>query len=130
MQDFSDAKTELWTLYSAAEKYAVQVHGQSQPTATKRIQKFTLLYCKSSRFISVFIIYLLYCTFNLISSYSKCFLYLRIVHFMLIIFVIAVRLHAHLNVDFYVRFTPGSLCLIKLLIKLSHRIIPPPPTFK
>jgi len=45
MQDFSEAKTELWTLYLEA----VQVRGQSQPTATKRIQKFTLLYCKHGR---------------------------------------------------------------------------------
>jgi len=36
----------------------------------------------------------------------KCFLYLRIVDIMLIISVIAVRLHAQLNIDFY-----GRLCL-------------------
>jgi len=109
MQDFSHVKTELiGTLYPAAEKYVVQVHGQSQPTATKRIQKFTQLYCKSSRCVSeiVLFVYFLSCSFNLLSS--KCFLYLHIVDIILIISVIAVRLHAHLNVEYYGRFTPSS----------------------
>jgi len=44
---------------------------------------------------------------------------------MLFISVIAVGLQAHLNVDFHGRFTPSSLCFIKFLIKLSHRIILP-----
>jgi len=50
-------------------------------------------------------------------------LFLRIADIMLIISVIAVRLHTQ-NVDFYGRFTPSSLCFIKFLIKLSHNIIP------
>jgi len=60
MQDFSDAKTELEILYSEAEKYAVQVHDQSQPTATKKIQKFILLYCKSSRSVSEIVFFYLF----------------------------------------------------------------------
>jgi len=38
---------------------------------------------------------------------------LRIVDIMLIISVIALRLHARLNVDFYGRFRPSNLCFIK-----------------
>jgi len=83
----------------------VQVHGQTQPTATKRIQKFTLLYCQVlALFLKLF--------FLLIFSpvLSIClFLYLSVVDIMLIISVIAVRLHARLNVDFYGRFTPSSI---------------------
>jgi len=84
----------------------VQVHGQSHSTATKRIQKYTLLYCKSSRFVSE-IVFFIFSTVS-ICLVRKCFLYLRIVDIMLIIPVIAVRLYAHLNVDFYGRFMPSS----------------------
>jgi len=38
--------------------------------------------------------------------------------------VIAVKLHARLNVDFYGRFTPSSVCFIKFLNKIILQIIP------
>jgi len=93
-----------------------------------RFNFFYILYCKVFAFFRncSFYLFSIACSFNLLSS---CFLYLRIVDIiMLIISVIAVRLHPHLNVYFYGRFMPSSLGFNKFLIKLSHRIIFP--TFK
>jgi len=83
----------------------VQVHGQSQPTATK---KFRNLLCYTAKVLVLFLKLFFFSTVLSFYSVRKCFLYLRIVDIMLIISVIAVRLHTHLNVDFYGRFTPAG----------------------
>jgi len=59
-------------------------------------------------FLKLFIFLFIFSPVLSICLFRKCFLYLRIVDKMLIMFVIAVRLHAHLNVHFYGRFTPSS----------------------
>jgi len=77
----------------SASPWSVPTHSHAADTA-KVLALFLKLF-----FLFIFSTVLLICLIR------KCFLNLRIVNIILIIFVIAVRLHAQLNVNFYVRFT-------------------------
>jgi len=74
------------------------------------LKEFRNLLYYTAKVLSLFLKLFFFFIFSTILSMCllrTCFLYLRVVDIMLIISVIAVRLHDHLNVDFYGRFTPS-----------------------